>query len=599
MEYITAGLLPSIQATALLFFVLFGAWGTGALGLKFFARNKRFTPGESAVTSFGVGMFLLGMVIWILGVVSYLNKNVVMMLLAVQTAAALYWCVICRTEMLSGFKALNAEVMRLKYLPFAAALVLSWVNCVAPPTGIDALSYHLTHPKFFIQNHSVYAIPFTREALWPYLTEMWFTLGLMIDGTALAKLFHWIFYPMCAAAVWTAADRMYGRKCAYVASLFIMFTPVFFAQSSYAYVDLSLAFFTFWAFYLALGALNKDSQEDLVLSGIFTGAALSVKLLALGSAGVMTVMLLFVARARIKHVLKYCLAAAIAGGGWYIRSWVLLGNPVYPFFPQFFGGNGNYSDIAEKGLGTGPSEFFSWIWNMTVAPIHFGGEMLGPWILLFLPLALLHRTSNRRRFAFFLGYSLIYTAFLFTESQQVRFFASVIPLLTLLAAVGLVRIDRFNVVTRKTAAVLVMLLAVIHIGLYTYRSRDSFKLLTGALSAYEYLAIKDRSFNGYAYLNANVAKGQTIYNAAAAERFYDADHLLTMDNIYTKREINKRYGSQLKYLQTVSPDYIWVSKGDKPEIQMFIIDRGYAKQFSYRFIEKPEIYEYEIYKLNR
>ena len=87
----------------------------------------------------------------------------------------------------------------------------------------------------------------------------------------------------------------------------------------------------------------------------------------------------------------FLLSVFAASGFWYIHSWAAIGNPVYPFFPDLFGGSGFKFNIGvNAGMGNNLPAFLKLLWNMTMYPRNFGGEMMGPLFLMFVPLLLPH-----------------------------------------------------------------------------------------------------------------------------------------------------------------------------------------------------------------
>src|SRR3989338_7836769 len=95
----------------------------------------------------------------------------------------------------------------------------------APEIGNDALAYHLYHPKIFIQDHSIGYIPFTRESLWPYLTQMLFTLGLLFKSVTLAKMFNFLYGILAVLAVYSFVRFFFSRKEALLASALFYSAP--------------------------------------------------------------------------------------------------------------------------------------------------------------------------------------------------------------------------------------------------------------------------------------------------------------------------------------------------------------------------------------
>src|SRR3989338_4813074 len=115
--------------------------------------------------------------------------------------------------------------------------------------GQDELCYHLMQPKNYVRAHAVYEVPFSSNSLWPYLAHMLFTLGLLLEGDSLAKLFHFSAYILTGLAIYSFLKREAGSRTAFYGFVIYALTPVAFIQASFAYIDNTLALFVFMTFY--------------------------------------------------------------------------------------------------------------------------------------------------------------------------------------------------------------------------------------------------------------------------------------------------------------------------------------------------------------
>ena len=86
----------------------------------------------------------------------------------------------------------------------------------------------------------------------------------------------------------------------------------------------------------------------LALAAILMGFALSVKTLALIPLA-LSVVLLVSARAGWQRAALFAGIAVAVGSPFYLKSWVVTGNPVYPFGYRLFGGRGK--DLLHGGRG--------------------------------------------------------------------------------------------------------------------------------------------------------------------------------------------------------------------------------------------------------
>ena len=422
-------------------------------------------------------------------------------------------------------------------------------------------------------------------------------VGLLFQGTAAAQLFHWIFYPLTAGAVYLCARRYYGPRTALWAACFFIFTPAVFAQSGYPYVDLSLAFFIFLSVYAFLAARESGDSKMYALAGLFCGGAMGVKFLGLGCLLILFPLVFWESRFNLKKSFLFLGAAVLAGGAWYAKSWILAGNPVYPLFHGFFGGHGWAVQMDEgAGMGKNPAAFLFFPWNITMRPNAFGGQTLGALFLLLTPALLLERREIRPVSRCLALFTFGYTAFLFTQSQQARFFIAVTPFLSIAAAVGFARATAGGRLLRGVASGITAIILMLHLGIFVYRLRDVWPVVLGRQPAQAWLAEHERSFRGFDYLRNHVSADATVLNAAEVRYFYAPQNLRITHWPQAMVEFHKQGVSAEKYLQRHGFDYLWVSNTPEPAIAAYLEKKGYVPVFHYDFTEKPDIFWNVIYK---
>ena len=594
MEWVTSGPWESLRATALLFAVVWIASRAGGVLLKIMkAEPDGVNPGESFLFSLMAGVVFLSLQVLGLGMAGLLNRAAVLAALLLTGLLGYFWRP-------SGRKKTTLEIKR-TFLEKAVlfwiftVLILSWIRASAPPIGNDALSYHLYHPKIFIEHQKMAVIPLSRESLWPYLTETLFTLGLMIQGTSMAQFFHWLFYPLTGFAVYLFVNRFYGQREALLAALSYFLCPMAFAQSGHSYVDLSLAFFTFMVFYG--WSLRSESGEGTAaaLSGLAAGAAAATKYLGLAPA--LTGFLLWgsLSKNRMKALPTFLFFSALAAAVWYLRSWFLLGNPVYPFFPSIFG-KGMAVDFSEgAGFGKGPLHFLTFAWDLTMHPNVFGGEFLGAQYLVFLPyLAFLWKGSKKiSRELFF--FTFLCAFLLFKQSQYARFYLALVPFLSVGAGVAAARMFQAKGRLLKSAAFLTLIIFMgLHGGIDFYRMRNVWSVAAGFESGEDYLAHQERSFKGFRFLKDHAATGDKILNSGDIRHFYSAVPGTVMDSAFLREELRSKGSDISQHLLKEGYDYIFLQ--DDPLVRNYAESNGYLKVFAYDFKEGPKTWNFTVYE---
>jgi hypothetical protein len=594
MDTVSSGLLPALWASVLLAATFLLNVSMGSLLLSTLRiRRDNLSASESILFSFATGFTILALFIWALGLFGFVHQ--LPMVLAVGFVA-LSWVGVKELARMAPI----IRTPRIGALLIAIPIAMAWVQALMPPIAMDALAYHLFHPEQYIAYGKIIFMPFAREALWPFQSEMYYLLGLTLKSATLAHLFHWQFYGLTAWAIYAFVCRFYSKAAAYPAALCFLFTPAVFAQSGSAYVDLSLAFYLFAALYAYFLSEELADSRYLALSGLLCGGALGTKYLGLGIFAVLASIVMIRSRFNLRKLMLLGGMAFLAGGAWYVRSWVVAGNPVLPFYSKYFGGNGYEFDIAANvSMGHDWKAFLLFLWNMTLYPRNFGGEILGVIYLMFLPFLVFVSGSRTRAVSIGLGYfSILYALFLFSQSQHLRFFLSLTPVLS----VGVGVVISYFVSRRDKTGYLVMiffaLCLFLHGGIYAYRLRECWPILSGSQTAHDHLLAKESTYRGAEFLKQNMKPGERFFNSGDVRYFYYPPKVMSWDTVELRRDLAKRGRTIRDYLAEHKFEWIMVTGDTEQDIASFVQDSPYHKIFEYEAAEKWKTYRYAFYRLS-
>ena len=517
-----------MKAVFLWIFLMAGVAGTAKRAADFFKIPLKGSL-EKMTLSLGLGLGFLAYVVFILGSLGLLYRPLFLCLGAVFFITGFYPFREMGTGVWMGIRRLwgksNGYERGLMLLIFAVS-GLALCGALAPAIGQDELCYHLRQPKNYVHAHTVYEVPYSSNSLWPYLMHMLFTLGLLLEGDSLAKLFHFSTYLLSGAAIFSFLKREAGVRAALFGGAVYLLTPVAFVQASFGYVDNALSFFVFLSFYAFYFFLKEKNSRWAVLSGIFAGFAVSVKIIGLFILPLFMGAVLFGffrttdKKAFVRGVWGFPLAFLACGGLWYARAWILRGNPVYPFHPEFFGGHG-WTDptyLSHGGV-RGGRELLFLPWDLTLHPERFGGEHVGVLYLAVLPLLILKRPWPawlRAALFFGAGYALI----CFKMDPNVRFF---LPALTFLACAAAFWMDAAfeepGRAWRLAIGVLCGLLFLVQSTFAAYHFRDAFFLLFNRQRV-SYLQDKERSYTAAQIVNHFLTPGDVILSVGEIRGYY-------------------------------------------------------------------------------
>ena len=469
------------------------AWIVTASGLQII-RLLRLPPSASRLErgliayALGLGLFAYGMLLLGLARGFYpVGAGLLLTILAVLGGR----------EHARLWRALRARIGRGLPLPrwgWAVAALLavfalaSLLGVYSPPTSLewDSLAYHLADPKIYVHAHRLLYLRWESHSNFAFTAEMWYTAGLMLGGVPLAKWFHFSCAVGTCLAIYALGRRHLGATTGVWGAVLFASTPLVFWEAGTAYADLATAFFatlTVAALANALSALRLDGSKAppsaakpplfstpwLALSAALMGLTLSTKATALSLLALLALGLVFVLvrvekqpwGSGLRAGVAWATLALVVGSPWYIKSAVLTGNPVYPFYSQFFGGRywnpvnaAAYDQSnADFGMGHAPDKLLLAPWNLTMfltpgrplppraeAPLkqsfndrQFPTMLLTPVLLgaLFFPVFGLHAPRRVKALAL---YALGGGLFWFATAQHVRYLLPILPVLCLLAA---------------------------------------------------------------------------------------------------------------------------------------------------------------------
>lgn len=458
-----------------------------------------------------------------------------------------------------------------------AGLLTHW----APTTAWDDLTYHLAAPKIYVQDGGIHDIPTDHHSHFPFTLEMLYTLGLLLRGQTLARLFHFAYLLLTVLALYSLGRDYWGKWVGPLAAATFVFTPTVQWEMGTAYTEFGLALYQLLAIYALLEHLNLrgmvqtigGSQEDpeaaarlnfwLDLLGICLGFALGIKATAIASLLWLLGTLAFLGwRDRLprKEVLqglfRVALIALLIGSPWYLKSYLWTGNPVFPFFhwvfqsPRWSADREASYKAAQQDFGrperiarTGNPAHHQWhahrrlsrfptvLWRLTMnAPDFydraqsFAAGQIGPLFLGFLPVAAgfwLAAMRQRPRIVgvlwAYFGLSLL---FWFQTMQYTRYLVPLLPVAALLAAYGMEGALRLTAYLRGIVGVLLLGTFGFGVAFGVRLAAPCVPVACGQITPEQYLQARYPAYGAMRFINTQTPKSAKIILLGEPLGFY-------------------------------------------------------------------------------
>jgi hypothetical protein len=295
-----------------------------------------------------------------------------------------------RARLSAGLRTI-ASLLREPAIAVSALIVgvsLAWRVFLAlrlPIVDYDGWSYHLVFADVWIQNQALTLVP---QRIWttgfPADGELLTTwLMAFTHSDSLAGFGSIIPLPLAMVSV-AGLSRELGaaRPWAILAGLLFGMTPALVALAGTSYVDASSVAFAVATWWLGLRVLRGDwSWSSVALLGLAGGLAIGTKgtnapltvpmLAAAGVAIVSRVARASDARERRSaagDLVALAIPVLAFGAAWYLRNWLVYGNPLYPFSVGPFAGPTTFSKFALQvpalaGMPTIKQIVRSWAWD--------------------------------------------------------------------------------------------------------------------------------------------------------------------------------------------------------------------------------------------
>lgn len=527
--------------------ILAGAFGLGRLALRL--MRLRVDRALACFFSISLGLGLLSLVTFLLGVAGLLYRWIVFALLVFCTIAG--W-LLPRPHWLERqpdeqkwwkqWRSRPGEtgfLVLLLLLAIGSSVWVLLVHALMPPHEWDEISYHLALPKIYAEQHCIIYIPFIVHSNWPMNTEMLFTLSLLAGSDVAPHLLMWAMSLFTGTGLYLLSMRYLDHRVGALAATLYLTVPLVKRLAGTGLIDIALGFYVIAAVLAYIQWREQRSCAWLCILGAFCGFAAGSKLM--GGAFPLIFGALVLADGLLqrpiqfgvllKRVALFGAVGLLVAGPWYARSYASTGNPIWPFLYQVFGGK-NWDALGDEYHMQSLRE----IWTAET-PLSLKGVLLLGWYIFADPwrlggyhggigkpvlvLAALFSLAfiraprlMRELFCVCIAYGLMWFAFL---SHQVRFLMPIVPLLALLGAFAFFWLwDRGRqAIIRLIIAALVLYFLIgdfpfLQTGQQALLAQRSIYLL-GQISRDEFLSQQIDAMPVFRYANANLPSDAVLF----------------------------------------------------------------------------------------
>jgi hypothetical protein len=209
-------------------------------------------------------------------------------------------------------------------------------------TGADSLTYHLPHAASYAQTGQIGAIRYTDydylNGLYPASSELMHALGIVLMGNdVLSPGINLIWLAATLLAAWCIGSVRGSGPTSMLAAALVLATPMLVGSNAgTADNDLVGVFFVTAALALWMRTADRPTTERRtcrgghIIAAVAAGLALSVKMNLLAPVGALTLAAIASAPSgRRRSATGWWIGGLVlAGGYWYARNLITLGNPL-------------------------------------------------------------------------------------------------------------------------------------------------------------------------------------------------------------------------------------------------------------------------------
>jgi hypothetical protein len=339
---------------------------------------------------------------------------------------------------------------------FIAIIILiccsfEFLSSLYPPHSFDDTMYHLASARLYLKHHALVLLPYVRYPVFNEQIDMLFTAALGACDDIAAQQIPFIANILILIGIYTFLKERLTARAGVIGCSVWLSSQLAAKLSIVAFIDVPLALMCLASVYTATSLCTKDDEqreEYAKLCGAFCGFAVAAKY----TGGVFAVAIFgcimaygVLKHARIKQFYAKALWVPILtillSAPWFIRNFLLTGNPVFPFLPTVFGLGGLWTlpdytlqihDFTlNRRLTLTPLNFVGSLWNLSANP---SGEFKATYSPLFFTgtiMAFVFAVCGNLSVAIMLLPTLCFLVLWFVTSQYSRYAIPVLPIVSL------------------------------------------------------------------------------------------------------------------------------------------------------------------------
>ncbi len=399
-----------------------------------------------------------------------------------------------------------------EYLIFLFPLIYASL----PSSFYDTLVYHLGIPNLYLQHQGFVSTP---QFLFAN-TSIYYEISLIpavFAGDLVPRLFHFLVGVIFLLSLVDFAVQFFNVKKRFILLLLLVSMPVTIFLLTTVKNDLLSAFFI-------LTGIKYYLKNRVKLSALFWGFSIGVKYFNALALGIFLILVFFKEKKLKLNVRVIFIFGLIAAGillPLFIKNYVLIGNPFFPFFNNHFP-NEYFDDsryaAMKADVGTNihsVRDLIKFPYTLSFYELGSGG-IVGVQFLIFLPFLILKKQKK----LFLLVFSLLFLLVGANFTASIRFMYTAFAILSIYIVLVYQTLDIPGIKIMKYLFFLIIGLNVITSFGFHERSYRAYYLYSGKLDIEQYKTSTFPSYPAVAYVNKNAPEDSNVLVVGDARNYY-------------------------------------------------------------------------------
>src|SRR3989344_787649 len=290
--------------------------------------------------SIALGYVIFSTGITMLGFFSLLQKEALYMYFGIITLVSVIPIRNLKSELLLFKKYIFTSIKNLRenklvFIGVILFTIVALVNLINPEIRED--QYHVDFPRIFIREETIMLPP--NEDLnvsgSSMLAEMFYIPGIMSLSKESARHIHFLFYILVLFTLLKFSKLKNYRFAIYTPLIFIT-APVVNHETSSMYVDFQWIFLFLLSILLLINERTNGLSKYLLI-GILLGGMLATKLWTIVLIPILIVFTIIIYRNNhffpvLKKIIAIFTGVILISGIWFVRAYILTGNPFFPAY---------------------------------------------------------------------------------------------------------------------------------------------------------------------------------------------------------------------------------------------------------------------------